>query len=95
VPFICDLLAIRPDRIDPISVRLAVTFAISIAGFCSRSILLLRPKPFYASFYAGGEKVITNLGIVSAASPLKFTKTLGLNRVSSPEVRQLFICNLL
>jgi hypothetical protein len=58
VPSICDLLAVCPDRIDPISVRLAVTFAISLAGFCSRFILFIRPKPFYASFYAGGEKVI-------------------------------------
>ena len=53
VPFVCDLLAVCPDRIDPISVRLAVAFAIPIAGICGRFILLLRPKPFYASFYLG------------------------------------------
>jgi hypothetical protein len=61
VPFICDLLAYRPDRIDPISVCLAVTATISVAGFCGRFIILLHPKPFYASFYAGGEKVILRI----------------------------------
>ena len=50
VPFVCDLLAYRPDRIDPLSVCLAVTFTVSIAGICSRFILHFRPKPFYASF---------------------------------------------
>jgi len=65
VPFVCDLLAICPDRIDPISVRLAVTFAIPIAGFCGRFIFLFRPKPFYASFYPGGKKVMLK-NLVSA-----------------------------